>query len=53
MLGGNRSVLAAIETNARFVFKGTVRGVCTLLVVLSLFLGGFQILSLMQEEKQW
>lgn len=49
------SSLAAkmMESNAQFVFKGTMRGGCALLAILSLFLASCQIISLLQEQHEW
>lgn len=47
------SLAAAMETNAQFVFKGTMRGGCALLAILSLFLASCQIISLLQEQHEW
>lgn len=51
--GWMRSVMGGMETNAQFVFKGTMRGGCALLGIVSLFLASCQIISFMQEENQW
>lgn len=47
------SLAAAMETNAQFVFRGTMRGCCALLAILSLFLASCQIISLLQEQHEW
>lgn len=52
-LGLASSLAAAMETNAQFVFKGTMRGACAFLAILSLFLASCQIISLLQEEHEW
>ncbi|CAM9766752.1 unnamed protein product, partial [Laminaria digitata] len=46
-------VAAAMETNAQFVFKGTMRGGCAFLAILSLFLASCQIISFLQKEHEW
>ena len=47
------SLAAAMETNAQFVFKGTMRGGCAFFAILSLFLASCQIISFLQEEHEW
>lgn len=52
-LGLASSLAAAMETHAQFVFKGTMRGACAFLAILSLFLASCQIISFLQKEHEW
>lgn len=43
----------ASDTNVQFLYRGTIQLMVALLVILSLFVAAFQVLSYAQEHRQW